>query len=89
MAGGRVYARNDFELSCFGYTGDEGRAYEAEVNAATLLDDIAAEPPSDAAEAARWREGLSVCRPLLERVIRLRPDCEAAARARTLLGRVR
>jgi hypothetical protein len=88
LAGDRVYMRNDQELVCFGYTGEEGQAYEAERNAATLLEDIPANPPSDAAEAAVWREGLALCRPYLERVIRLKPGGETAGKAKDLLARL-
>ena len=41
----RIYIRSDRSLTCIGYTGDEGRAYEAEVNFRTLMEDITAEEP--------------------------------------------
>jgi hypothetical protein len=88
FAGDRVYIRNDFELTCFGYTGDEGKAYEAEVNAATILDDVPDAPPSDAEGAALWKRGIEVARPVFERVIALKPDCAAATRAKSLLAKV-
>jgi outer membrane protein assembly factor BamB len=52
--GDRMYARSVHSLLCIGYTGEEGRAYEADVVARTLMEDIAAEPPtaSDAREIA-------------------------------------
>jgi len=43
--GGRIYIRSGRSLTCIGYTGDEGRAYEAEVNFRTLMEDITAEEP--------------------------------------------
>ena len=38
--GDRIYYRNGQALLCIGYTGDEGRAYEARENARQLLDDF-------------------------------------------------
>jgi hypothetical protein len=89
MDGDRLYVRNDVELTCFGYTGDEGRAYEAEVNAATILEDIPETPPSDAGQADLWKKGIQHARPFLEKAIALKPDCAAAVRAKDLLARVR
>jgi hypothetical protein len=89
MAGDRIYVRNDFELTCFGYTGDEGRAYEAEVNAATILEDVPDAPPSDPEQAALWKRGILHAKPFLEKVIALKPDCPSAVRARDLLARVK
>ncbi len=43
--GDRFYYRNSSELICVGYTGEEGKAYEAEVNARTILADLPAEAP--------------------------------------------
>jgi outer membrane protein assembly factor BamB len=43
--GDRMYARTARALTCIGYTGDQGRAYEAEVVARTLMEDIPPAPP--------------------------------------------
>lgn len=43
--GDRIYYRNIFGLVCLGYTGEEGKAYEAEVNARFLLEDLPGEEP--------------------------------------------
>lgn len=43
--GGSVYLRSMQSLTCIGYTGDEGRAYEARVTAAAALDCIFPDPP--------------------------------------------
>jgi hypothetical protein len=46
--GDRFYyraARDLNALICFGYTGDDGKAYEAEVNAGTIMDDLPTEAP--------------------------------------------
>jgi outer membrane protein assembly factor BamB len=88
LAGDAVFLRNEEELMCFGYTGDEGRAYEAEVNAATLLADIEPAAPTDPAGAALWREGVERARSYLQKVIELRPASEAATRAKALLAQV-
>jgi outer membrane protein assembly factor BamB len=87
MAGDRLYLRNDQELLCVGYTGDEGRAYEAQVNAATILADIPDQPPADPQAAALWRQGIAHARPFLQRVIALSPSSEWATRAKALLSR--
>jgi hypothetical protein len=42
----RLYVRSQFYLHCIGYTGDEGKAYEAEVNARNILGDLAPRKPS-------------------------------------------
>ena len=50
----RTYWRSDGHLTCLAYTGEQGRAYEAEQNARLLLEDIAADEPASAeAPAAR------------------------------------
>lgn len=85
----RVYIRNDFELTCFGYTGDEGRAFEAEVNAATILSDVPDVPPADTEAAVLWKKGILHARPFLEKVIVVKPDCAAATRAKALLEKVK
>lgn len=89
LAGTRVYMRNDQELICFDYTGDEGRAYEAEVNARTLLDEIPANPPPGPKEAAAWRESLKLCKPYFARVVRLKPDSATAKEALQFLSKLR
>jgi outer membrane protein assembly factor BamB len=43
--GDRMYVRCDGGVVCFGYTGDAGRVYEAEVNARWLLSDLDVMPP--------------------------------------------
>ena len=43
--GDRIYYRNTFGVICLGYTGDEGKAYEAEVNARMVLEDLPRRPP--------------------------------------------
>jgi len=43
--GERMYIRGYRSAACVGYTGDDGRRYEARITAKTLLDEIAAEPP--------------------------------------------
>lgn len=48
--GDRMYARTAGALTCIGYTGDQGRAYEAEVVARTLMEDIPPAPPKAGAE---------------------------------------
>jgi outer membrane protein assembly factor BamB len=88
FSGDRVYIRNDFELTCFGYTGDEGKAYEAEVNAATILEDVPDSPPSDAEGAALWKRGIETARPFLDRAIALKPESPAATRAKALLAKI-
>lgn len=45
--GDRIYARSDWFLTCIGYTGDAGRAYEAEENARQLLAELGPEKPQD------------------------------------------
>ena len=45
--GDRVYIRTDPSLLCLGYTGDEGRAYEADVNSLYIIGDLEAQPPAD------------------------------------------
>jgi hypothetical protein len=45
--GDRIYVRTDPAVVCLGYTGDEGRAYEADVNARYMLGDLEAQPPAD------------------------------------------
>jgi outer membrane protein assembly factor BamB len=89
MDGDRLYVRNDYELTCFGYTGDEGRAYEAEVNAATILEDIPDEPPADAEGKDLWKKGILHAKPFLEKAISLKPSCAAAARAKALLEKTK
>ena len=46
--GDRYYIRTDPALICVGYTGDKGRAYEADVNAWYMLGDLETGPLSDA-----------------------------------------
>ena len=43
--GDRIYYRNTFGVICLAYTGDEGKAYEAEVNAKLILEDLPRRPP--------------------------------------------
>ena len=45
--GDRFYIRTDPALICVGYTGDKGRAYEADRNAWYMLDDLEAGPLPD------------------------------------------
>ena len=45
--GDRTYIRTDPSLICIGYTGDEGRAYEADVNSLYMLGDLEVGPPAD------------------------------------------
>lgn len=47
--GDRIYIRTDPSLVCIGYTGDEGRAYEADVNARYMLGDLESQAPEDTA----------------------------------------
>lgn len=49
--GDRWYIRTDTHLYCMAYTGDEGRALEAEVNARALFNDLSPDPPSKAVPA--------------------------------------
>jgi len=88
LAGTRVYLRNDMELICFDYTGEEGKAYEVEVNARTLLDDLGTEPPADAEQARSWRESLKLSKPYFERVIKLKPGSDTANRAKAMLAKM-
>ena len=88
IAGTRVYLRNDMELICFDYTGDEGKTYEAEVNAKTLLDELGTDAPSDAAQAKSWRESLKLSKPYFERVIKLKPGTDTANRAKAMLAKM-
>ena len=44
----RMYLRGYRGVTCVGYTGDEGRAYEARVVAKTLMDEMQADPPTAA-----------------------------------------
>jgi hypothetical protein len=50
--GDRMYYRNTFGMVCLGHTGDEGKAYEAEVNARYVLEDLDLEPPATGAAVA-------------------------------------
>ena len=43
--GDRIYYRNTFGIICLGYTGEEGKAYEAEVNARLIMEDLPPERP--------------------------------------------
>ena len=45
--GDRIYVRTDPSVVCLGYTGDAGRTYEADVNAAYMLSDLEAQAPED------------------------------------------
>jgi len=45
--GDRTYIRTDGSLVCLGYTGDEGRAYEANENARYLLPELEFEPKDE------------------------------------------
>jgi hypothetical protein len=45
--GDKIYIRTDPSIICVGYTGNEGRAYEADVNARWMLGDVEAQPPAD------------------------------------------
>lgn len=45
--GDRIYIRTDPSVVCIGYTGREGRAYEAEVNARYMLGDLEAQRPEE------------------------------------------
>ena len=45
--GDRIYVRTDPSIVCLGYTGNEGRAYEADVNARWMLGDLETQPPAD------------------------------------------
>lgn len=45
--GDRMYIRTDPSLICVGYTGDDGKAYEADVNARYLLPELEVLPPDD------------------------------------------
>jgi len=47
--GARMYLRGYRGVTCIAYTGDAGRRYEARQVARTLLDDLAAAPPAEAA----------------------------------------
>jgi hypothetical protein len=47
--GDRIYIKTDPSIVCLGYTGDEGRAYEADVNALYMLGDLETQPPEDTA----------------------------------------
>ena len=38
--GDRIYYRNRFGMTCLGYTGEEGEAYEAEINADLIMKDL-------------------------------------------------
>jgi hypothetical protein len=44
--GDRMYYRNTFGMVCIGYTGDEGKAFEAEVNARFVMEDLDLEQPA-------------------------------------------
>jgi outer membrane protein assembly factor BamB len=88
LAGDKAFLRSDAGLTCLGYTGDEGKAYEAEVNAATILEDVPDSPPSDAEGAALWKRGIETARPFLDRAIALKPESPAATRAKALLAKI-
>lgn len=47
--GDRIYIRTDASLVCIGYTGDDGRAYEANENALYLLPELETLPPDESA----------------------------------------
>ena len=47
--GDRIYVRTDPSIVCLGRNGDEGRAYEADVNARYMLGDLEVQPPMDTA----------------------------------------
>ena len=47
IEGDRIYLRGYYGATCVGYTGDEGRRYEAAVVARNLLDDIYPEKPQN------------------------------------------
>lgn len=47
--GDMSFYRSEPAMVCVGYTGEEGKAFEAEQNARWVLSDFAAEPPSKAA----------------------------------------
>jgi hypothetical protein len=46
--GDRIYIRTNPALLCIGYTGEDGRAYEANENARYLLNELEVAPPDDA-----------------------------------------
>lgn len=45
--GDKIYIRTDPSIVCIGHTGNEGRAYEADVNARHMLGDLETQPPAD------------------------------------------
>ena len=45
IEGNRIYVRGYYGVTCIGYTGDDGRKYEAVTVARNLLDDIYSGPP--------------------------------------------
>lgn len=88
LDGTRVYVRDDRELACYDYTGDEGRVYEAEVNASTLLQQIGTEPPADAALADAWLKSLRLSKSCLETIVELKPGSDTASRIKVLLDKL-
>jgi outer membrane protein assembly factor BamB len=45
--GDRIYIRTDPSLICVGYTGNDGKAYEADVNARYILPELEVQPPGE------------------------------------------
>jgi hypothetical protein len=70
-------------------------AYVAEMDLGEPSDDTrfdfyfvrSAEDPNE--DAAAWREDLAGARTYLERVVRLKPDCDAAKMAASVLARMK
>ena len=49
--GDRMYYRNTSGMMCIGYTGDEGKAFEAEANARFVMEDLDLEQPATGSAA--------------------------------------
>jgi hypothetical protein len=64
--GDRIYIRTDPSLICVGYTGDDGRAYEADVNARYLLPELEVLTPQDTPPVEIAPTGAAVARPPVE-----------------------
>ena len=81
----KLHIRNDPYLTCIGYAGDEGRAYEAEVNARHVLGDIP-DRPGDPKAFAAWQADIQANRRVLDRIVKHRPDSDLGRRAKRLLA---
>lgn len=79
--GDRLYLRNDGFLTCFGYTGEKGKAYELDVNVRTLMTDLDLLVPE-----ARKPIRVPARPPVRHRLRALRMDPVTHPRSWTFLG---